>query len=145
MREIITHLIAFLVGTATGAAGKYFADKFTDKRRRVETHKEEDARFAKMVTAMPDLLEEMRNDVIVPEHSAWREFFVIPKGSLLSGTPNSFFYEDDEKNAFLSKTRTLEEHGYVVDITPGNAPHFRMREEFVEKLRNMEEGNERMD
>ena len=134
---MVTHLIAFLIGTATGAAGTYFAEKYTDKRRRIEASKEEDALFAKMAIAMPDLLNEMRTDILVPEHSAWREFFVIPKDACLWPSANSFFYEDDGNNSYLSKTGTLEEHGYVVDITPDNAPKFRMTEHFVEKLRTL--------
>jgi hypothetical protein len=34
--DLISMLIGFLFGTATGAAGKYFADKYTDQRKEKE-------------------------------------------------------------------------------------------------------------
>jgi len=34
--EVASHALAFLLGAATGATGTYFADKYTDKRRRQE-------------------------------------------------------------------------------------------------------------
>jgi uncharacterized membrane-anchored protein YhcB (DUF1043 family) len=30
---IVSHIVTFLVGIAIGTAGKYMADKYTDKRR----------------------------------------------------------------------------------------------------------------
>jgi hypothetical protein len=137
MQEIASHAITFLLGTAVGAAGKYYADKYTDRRHRSEARKEEDKLFARLVREMPDLLEEMRGDVLSPVTSAWREFFVIPKGAVLGSTGSAFFYVDDGENAFLSKTKTLAEYGYVEDITPDNAPMFRMKEEFVDRLRGL--------
>lgn len=134
MNELTTHLIAFLVGTLTGAAGTYFAEKYTDRRRKKESISEEDQQFKELASRMPDLLTEMKTDLSVPEHSEWREFFVIPKGVQLWASENSFVYEDDGRNTYLSKARILEEYGYVVDITPGNADMFRMRDSFVKKL-----------
>jgi hypothetical protein len=134
MNEVTTHALAFLLGTATGAAGTYFAEKYTDKRRKKETISEEDAFFQQLGKRMPDLFAEMQSDLLVDGHSEWREFFVVRKGAQLWASENSFIYEDDGSNAYLSKTRILEEHGYLVEITPGNAPMFRMRDSFVAKL-----------
>ena len=134
MNEIFTHAVAFLSGTAIGAAGTYLAEKYTDQRRRKESESEENALFKKMISMMPDLLLEMKTDLSPPECHVWRDFFVIHKGSCLGGSENSFVYKDDGANAYLSKVRILGEHGYVTDITPGNAPMFKMKEHFVGKL-----------
>jgi hypothetical protein len=134
MNEVLTIAVAFLSGTATGAAGHYFAVKYTDKRHRKESQSEEKALFEKMITMMPDLLAEMKTDLLPPERYAWRDFFVVQKGACLDGSKNSFIYKDDGANAYLSKVCILNEHGYVTDISSGGTPKFRMREHFVEKL-----------
>ena len=134
MDPVTSHFLTFLIGTATGGAGAYFAEKYTDKRRKKEAISEEDKVFGELLARMPDLLGEMKEDLEVAEHSEWRDFFVISKGLSLWPSENSFFYEDDGSNSYLSKTRILEEYGLVTDITPGNAPMFRMREKLVRSL-----------
>src|SRR5438874_8277127 len=89
MNEVASHALAFLLGTATGAAGTYFADKYTDKRRRQEAATATHGEFAKLFELMPDLLREMQRDFAEPGRSSWREFFVIPKGAQLWATPNN--------------------------------------------------------
>jgi hypothetical protein len=122
------------MGTAIGAAGTYFAEKYTDERRKNEQRREEDQNFAYLVSRMPDLLGEMREDLAEKTHAEWREFFIVRKGTNFNTSPNSFFYEEDEANGFLSKTRTLEEYGLVSDITPGKLPKFRMSDMLVQRL-----------
>jgi hypothetical protein len=134
MNEVASHALAFLLGTATGAAGTYFADKYTDKRRRQEATAAATSDFATVFELMPDLLRQMQQDLAQPGCASSREFFVIPKGAQLWATPNSFYYEDDGLNNYLGKTRILQARGYVIDVTPGNAPKFQMTEEFVALL-----------
>src|SRR5438874_5932714 len=50
------------------------------------------------------------------------------------GRLRTTYYEDDGTNNYLGKTRILEARGYVIDVTPGNAPNFQMTEEFVALL-----------
>jgi len=102
MDEVTTHAITFLIGTATGAAGNYFAQKYTDKRRKKEAVVVEDSLFLELKARMPDLFEEMRTDLINDEYSEWREFFVIPKDVMCNFSGNSFHYEDDGVNLYLS-------------------------------------------
>jgi hypothetical protein len=134
MNEIASHALAFLLGTPTGAAGTYFADKYTDKRRLRESSTATQTEFSNLLELMPDLLREMQQDFAQPGRASLREFFVIPKGAQLWATPNNFYYEDDGTNNYLGKARILEARGYVIDVTPGNAPKFQMTEEFVALL-----------
>jgi len=39
MEDWFSNLVSFLVGAGTGAAGSYFATKYTDKRREKEEDK----------------------------------------------------------------------------------------------------------
>lgn len=136
MDTLMTHGLAFLVGAATGAAGTYLADRFTDQRRRKEAERSAQRQFAEVVALMPDLIREMKIDLSVPENATCRDFFVIPEKTVLCASVGTLFYEDDGKNAYLSKVRILESQGFVIDITPGNAPMFRMQEHFVRALKN---------
>src|SRR5205085_11626184 len=63
MNDVASHALTFLLGTATGAAGKYFADKYTDRRRQQETAAATKSEFAKLFDLMPDLLGEMQIDL----------------------------------------------------------------------------------
>jgi hypothetical protein len=140
MNEIASHAIAFLLGTATGASGKYFADKYTDRRRRGESEAASKREFSNVFALMPDLIREMQHDLAQPDHATWREFFVIPKGTQVWATPNSFYYEDDGRNNYLGKAKILASRGYVVDVTPGSAPKFQMTEGFVAWLKTIPSG-----
>ena len=54
--------VTFVVGVATGAAGKYFADKFTDLRRDKAKTRTTKKTFNKIRNQMPELIAEMKDD-----------------------------------------------------------------------------------
>lgn len=135
MNWMTSHGITFLSGVLVGAAGKYLGDLFTDQRHRQEETRKARDLFHEVVTSMPDLLHEMRNDLLEAGHQHVREFFVIPEHAQLIPGGKAFVYRHDDRNDYLAKTRILEGHGYVIDITPANAPMFRMTEPFVSCLR----------
>ena len=135
MNWMASHSITFLSGVFVGAAGKYLGDLFTDQRYRQEEARKVRDLFQEVVTSMPDLLHEMRSDLLEPGHQHVREFFVMPEHAQLMTGGKAFVYRQDDKNDYLAKTRILEGFGYVVDITPANAPMFRMTESFVSDLR----------
>ena len=49
---MISYLITFVAGAFTGAAGKYLADKYTDKRRNQEQKVGERKTFSKVAGQM---------------------------------------------------------------------------------------------
>lgn len=135
MTELFSYLITFLVGAGSGVTGKFLADKLTDSRRQREATSRRLSDFAAAAQRMPDLLRAMQHDLRQPAQANWREFFVVPGGVQFNGPQKNFlFYRENTANDYLNKVRLLEAKGYVDDITPGNAPMFRMSEEFVEML-----------
>jgi hypothetical protein len=98
--EIGSHSLAFLLGAATGAAGQYLADKYTDQRRRQEARSAVDTRWSKIQTAMPALIQEMKKDL--SENSLVREFIVLPNNRVPFGVgklqPRFRYYEDEHPN-----------------------------------------------
>lgn len=94
-----------------------------------------DQTFAEIAEQMPELLAEMKRDLQTEEGKFVREFFVLERSHCLGGSekPRFIYYEDDHPN-LRGKLDILENHGYVIDVTPKNAPIYRMTEEFVRQI-----------
>jgi len=134
--DLTSTAIGFLVGTATGAAGGYFASKYTDRRREKEGVKKAKKEFLAIKKRMPKLIAEMSTDLAGEGNADIREFFVLPNRKVCLGgskKPRFIYYEEDHSN-FRGKLDILENAGYICDMTPKNTPIFRMVEEFVELL-----------
>ncbi len=131
--DLMSTAIAFLVGTATGAAGGYFASKYTDRRREQEAAKKAKKQFLAIKKQMPQLLAEMSTDLAGEGYADVREFFVLPNRKVCLGGSEKdrfIYYEEDHSN-LRGKLDILENAGYIFDVTPKNTPIFRMTEEFV--------------
>tara|TARA_Y100000815_G_scaffold272876_1_gene302755 strand:- start:747 stop:1097 length:351 start_codon:yes stop_codon:yes gene_type:complete len=74
--DFFSLVVGFLIGTATGAAGNYMADRFTDSRREKKQVKENERLWREVEARFPDLIEEMKEDFSNPEHRDTRAFFV---------------------------------------------------------------------
>jgi hypothetical protein len=133
--DLLTHSIAFLSGALTGAAGKYLADKYTDQRHRQEEQAAVDRRWAKIQAAMPALIQEMKGDLT--RQPLVREFVVLPNERISFGVGQSqprFRYFEDEHPNLRGQLAILEAAGYIRDVTPVNAPIYRMSEDFVDQV-----------
>jgi hypothetical protein len=64
MDPIVSHLLTYLGGVATGAAGQYFADKYTDLRRKNEEKDVALEGLREAESKMPELFKELRSDLI---------------------------------------------------------------------------------
>lgn len=128
---MIDNLIVYLAGILTGAIGLYLGNKYTDRRRDHEVKSKEKKQFLEVVNQMPDLISEMKSDLSNPEQKFIRIFFLSKRSySLNPGGPSFVYYEDDHPG-LQGKAHVLENLGYIIDITPGNAPMYRMTEDFV--------------
>lgn len=132
----ISTLIGFMLGTATGASGKYLADKYTDKRKKKEYQKLQKQKFMNIRKQMPELITEFKNDLSSKEYKFVREFFVLRNKKL--GRPYSqkprFVYYEEEHNNLKCKMDLLENQCFLINVTTGNTLIYRMTEEFVELL-----------
>ena len=129
-----SHLIAFILGAFTGAAGKYLADKYTDKRRNKERKTGIRKTFLNVAKKMPNLIKEIQEDLKKPEFTVIREFFVLPNNRVMfnSGVERCLFYFEEQHDNLKHKIKLLENHGFVNDITHTNTPKYQMTEEFVD-------------
>ena len=84
---------------------------------------------------MPDLVSEMRADLSREGSEFIREFFLVSKKWVMNyGRIPRFVYYYEEHDNLDGKIQVLENYGFVIDITTGNAKKYRMTEEFVELL-----------
>jgi uncharacterized membrane protein YgcG len=95
-----------------------------------------DNNFEKVKKMMPQLLEEMREDISSEENRLIREFAILPNRKVLFNySKRHFSYFADEHEDLRNKIDILEDYGFVTDVTTGNTPIYRMREEFLGHLR----------
>jgi len=132
---MISHLITFLFGAATGAAATYFGNKFTDQRRKREARKEARKQFNKIRNMMPELISEMKADLTKEGKEFIRDFYLLSKKWTFWADENCFVYYFEDHQDLQGKINILENHGYVMDVTPKEAKKYRMTEEFVELVR----------
>lgn len=90
-----------------------------------------DSRLDHLRDRMPELLQEMQNDVGEDESKLIREFVILRRGNVFSGTKTRFtYYEDDHENLIL-KIDLLEEYDLVRDVRGGSDTSiYRFEEDF---------------
>ena len=135
MEPIISYLITFFVGVATGVGGQYFADKYTDKRRKSESFSNIKNIYVKLKSDLPELIREMEDDLRNDNNKYLREFVIMSKGMRTSLGKCLAYYTDDHKD-LKSQVTILENYDFVTDVTETNLPRYRMSEEFVALLRD---------
>lgn len=132
-----SHLVAFLGGTAVGAAGKYLADRFTDQRHKNEAKAEANAQFSEIANQMPAFLAEVRTDLASHPELAIREFVVLPvRGVVFNHDRARFEYFESEHPAVANFVAMLLEAGYVEVLRATGTPIYRFKEPFVSRVRS---------
>ena len=96
--------------------------------------KGQDDRFVALVRQIPELLEEMRQDLA--KHPTSREFIIIGRGCVYCGDRNEvtlrYYFEDHAD--LRNKLRILENHNLIQEITYNNTDRFVFTEELVAYL-----------
>ena len=133
------NLIVYLAGILTGATGSYLGNKFTDRRRDQEAKKKEKRQFLEVVSQMPDLISEMKNDLSDQNQDLIREFFIAKKVWTINfGEERRFIYYEEEHPRIWEMVNVLDNLGYVTKVKSGTAPIYRMNEDFVRLILNVE-------
>lgn len=133
MNPILSHIFILLVGLAGGAVATLYWKVASDRRRAEEAEKEAEEDFHHVERQMPELIAEMRADLSAPETRLLREFLII-EGVEPEADDPTLAYSAAKHAGLDQKLETLVVRGYVVDITTGDVPRFRMTEEFVRLL-----------
>lgn len=127
-------LATLLIGIFIGCAGKYFADKYTDKRRGREKKQAVSSDLQYVTERMPELIGKMQADL--KAHPLCREFILLSKRSIYRDNPNKkvlrYYFEDHDDLA--ATIDILENLGFVDNITFNNTQRYCVREHFADLL-----------
>lgn len=128
----VSHLVTFVGGALVGGAGQYLADRLTDQRRRQESKSATSKQFDDLKSTMSNLFSEMLKDLGDDQTQSIREFVVMSNNRVsFNGTKSRFIYFEDKHPDLRVQVDRLHSAGYLDDVTVGNAPIYRMREQFI--------------
>jgi hypothetical protein len=131
-----SHLLTFIIGAATGAAGTYFADKATDNRRKKQAINDRVKKFRVAYAQMPELFAEMAADLNSPTGAVVREFVLVPsRATMFNPSAPVFLYYESEHRDLKAKARLLADDGFVVDAAVNAVPRYRMLPDFATLLK----------
>lgn len=131
---MVEYLCGVLTGIFVGAAGKYFGDKYTDQRKKLEQTNARSKAFKECEKEMLTLFDSIRIDL--KNYPLAREFVVLSKHWGYNSDPhkNVFLYYFEDHEALKEKVKLLENNGFVQDIKRNNMERFQLTEEFVRLL-----------
>lgn len=131
-----SHFATFLGGAAIGSAGQYLADRYTDRRREQEKMSHEKRNVAKLNELMPQLFQDLAEKLKSDQSGTIREFIVLKNRTIpfWESKPRYLYYESERPN-LINQFSLLVEAGYAQNVSVGNIPIFRLREEFVLHLK----------
>ena len=133
--DILSLSAGFLIGAATGAAGTYLADKYTDVRRDKKKVKEQALLWQDIERRFPNVIAEMRSDFSSAEGRNVRAFFVKPSNTTIGIVSEPCLeYHTDKHPDLLPAVLYLSQYGFITYITPGNCPMYRVNEKLVDCL-----------
>ena len=131
--DLISAALGFLVGTATGAAGKYMADRFTDQRHRQESRAQTVDQLASVRAKVPRLLSELEADL--RQSPLIREVIILPNRRIQYRHPhNRFAFYTEEHPDIRNELAFLVSVGYAEQTASGEFPLFRLEEHFASSL-----------
>ncbi len=130
--------IGFLIGTATGAAGTYFGNKYTDQRRNKEENLTKNAILDKLWSEHTELLSEMKTDMDNPTYLHHRYFWVLDSKWCFNYDGPYLAYYLDVHNSLEQQLHILESYGVILDVSDPskNVKKLQFTERFVEYLRS---------
>jgi len=132
--DIFSLLVGFLTGTATGAAGSYFAIKYTEKRQLKEAKHSLLKKLKNLEKQMPQFFSEVREDYKNPENALKRDFYILRKGNVLNVKGCLVYYHDDHPD-LEDVLALLESEGFVFDITETNVPKYQFSNKFIDFIK----------
>lgn len=133
--DFMSLAVGFLTGAFTGAAGNYLADKYTDARREKEEEKKLKRLWREIKSRFPAVIDELERDLKSEGGSGIREFFVKTSSTMIGFVDQPRFELHTDKLADVRPAvQFLLDEGLIKDITPGNAPMYRMSEKLVDLI-----------
>jgi hypothetical protein len=136
--DFMSLAVGFLVGTATGAAGTYFGNKCTDVRKGKDSKKAEESFYKKLWNENAKLLTEMKSDLLNPDFSFHREFYVLSKSGMFNSSGPHLYYYLEEHDSLEQQLKSLVGKGLIIDVTEfeKKVTKYQFTDTFVEHLKS---------
>ena len=131
MSVLITYILVLAIGIAIG----YFAaSRSADQSKQKDPKRE----LLRLYKESPEFIDELRSDLAKPEFSGVREFAIVQSSQItfVSDVVRFVYYEENIPD-LRSIAENLEALDFVDDVTTGRMPIYRMRESFIEAVRNL--------
>ena len=136
IEQVTIDIFKAIEHSLTKGKGVSLTHKFPDEHHLHNFVSASEKKFKKVQNMMPELITQFKTDLSTEDSKFIREFFVLPNNRVCLGgseKPRLIYYEDEHKG-LRNKIDILENQGFLIDVTPGNAPIYRMTEEFVELI-----------
>ena len=128
----ITHLLAFLVGAG---AGVFLAEKRLRRAGSGQGRRASDKVLRRLYKECPEFFNNLREELGKAEFRDVREFAIIESAQVTFVSEDvKFVYYEDEMPHLKDIATTLEEEGFIDEVTRGKTPLYRMREAFITAL-----------
>lgn len=124
----LTHAAAFLLGAGVGGLSYAWYVGLRDPRRLLRRLYKDSPRF----------FDELRQELGKPEFKDVREFAILESSRATFVSENlRFVYSEEDIPELKRVVASLEDGGYLDEVTKGRTPIFRLREKFVEALESL--------
>lgn len=136
--DLLSLAIGFVTGSATGAAGVYFGDKYTDIRREKQTAIVQKKQFSKLWDNHKELLSEIKRNLENPDYQFHRFFWVFDSRNQFNHRGPYLAYHSDKHKSLEQQLAIIESHGLISKIfEPGKIVlKYQIHENLVEHLRS---------
>jgi len=128
----ITHLLVFLIGAGVGAF------LTANGRRRAgsgQGRRASDKVLLRLYKECPEFFDDIRGELDKAEYRDVREFAIIESSQVTFVSEDvKLVYYEDEMPRLKDIAATLEEEGFIDEVTRGKTPLYRMREVFITAL-----------
>jgi hypothetical protein len=132
MTSWITHFLAFLAGAGAGiilAANRYRLAG-SGQGRRVS-----DKILQRLYKECPEFFKDLRTELDKAEFQDVREFAIIESSQVTFVSEDvKFVYYEDELPRLKEIVATLEDEGFIDEVSRGKTPLYRMRGTFITAL-----------
>lgn len=136
MESWLAYLLTIIVGIAVGIAIGYFIfARPSGAAVKSAAAKDADKTLRRLYDQSPKFFAAVKDDLTRPEFAHVREFAIVASSEITFVSEElRFVYYEDEVPNLKGLAETLEDNGFIDDVTSGRTPIFRMREHFVEVL-----------
>lgn len=135
MESWLPYMLTLAAGLAIGILVARFALGRSSGRGSGAIDKNAGKLIQRLYDESPRFFTSIKDDLTRPGFAEVREFAIIASSDVTFVSEElRFVYYEDEVPNLQNLAKTLEDHGFVDDVTSGRTPIFRMKENFVRAL-----------